>query len=84
MSNHGNDTPEIKEALAAHGLATDTPSQLSDAFRLGWKSSEAVSTEEVKFLLHELELAEFAQDKDRIKQIADKYGVKSRFGGKYQ
>jgi hypothetical protein len=28
--------PELIEALIAHGLATDTPSQLADAFRFGW------------------------------------------------
>ena len=34
-------TPEILTALALHGLSTDKPSQLSDAFRLGWLAHEA-------------------------------------------
>ena len=37
MSMHKQDDgPELSKALKDHGLATNTPSQLSDAFRLGW------------------------------------------------
>lgn len=37
MSMHEqNDGPSLEEALVAHGLSTDTPSQLADAFRCGW------------------------------------------------
>lgn len=32
--------PEIIAALKAHGLDTDSPSQLSDAFRLGWMAAQ--------------------------------------------
>jgi len=39
MSLHNNEefnTVEIKAALKKHGFATDMPSQLADAFRVGW------------------------------------------------
>ena len=29
-------TPDLIAALKQHGLAVDTPSQLSDSFRVGW------------------------------------------------
>lgn len=39
MSMHRQDDgPLLTGALCDHGLATDTPSQLSDAFRLGWSA----------------------------------------------
>ncbi|EPX84797.1 hypothetical protein [Salipiger mucosus] len=28
--------PELRDELLRNGLSPDTPSQLSDAFRLGW------------------------------------------------
>ena len=37
MTNE-TEAPELKAALEAHGLKTDKPSQLSDAFRLGWNT----------------------------------------------
>lgn len=39
MSFHNKpewNTPALHEALRAHNLPTDTPSQLADAFRSGW------------------------------------------------
>jgi hypothetical protein len=39
MSMHNKpeyNPPELVAALKAYGMVTDTPSQLSDAFRLGW------------------------------------------------
>jgi hypothetical protein len=36
MSNHNDQRPDLVVALKRHHLAHDTPSQLSDAFRLGW------------------------------------------------
>ena len=40
MSDHLKpQSPELIAALQNHGLKTDTPSQLSDAFRLGWKAA---------------------------------------------
>ena len=41
MSMHKqNDRPELVKALADHGLPSDTPSQLADAFRQGWAYRE--------------------------------------------
>jgi hypothetical protein len=42
MSDHGNDAPELKAALEKHGLSSDKPSQLADAFRLGWNTRAAL------------------------------------------
>lgn len=42
MSLHKNpdyQIPELIAALKSHGLKTDTPSQLSDAFRTGWAAA---------------------------------------------
>lgn len=39
MSLHNKpeyNTPELVAAMKAHGMETDHPSVLSDAFRLGW------------------------------------------------
>lgn len=36
------EAPELKAALEAHGLKTNKPSQLSDAFRLGWNTRTAI------------------------------------------
>lgn len=41
MHKHICNTPELRKALACHGLKVDTPSQLSDSFRIGWLSREA-------------------------------------------
>ena len=40
MTNE-TEAPELKAALETHGLKTDKPSQLSDAFRLGWNTRAA-------------------------------------------
>lgn len=42
MSLHNNpeyNTPEMIESMKSHGFKSESPSQLSDAFRLGWISS---------------------------------------------
>ena len=42
MTLHKRTFPEqatLTEALKSHGLETDTPSQLADAFRLGWQAA---------------------------------------------
>jgi|GEM_PF-4776194 len=39
MSDHLKpQSPELVAALRSHGLKSDEPSQLSDAFRLGWNA----------------------------------------------
>jgi hypothetical protein len=60
MSFHNNpkyQAPELIQALKDHGLEHDTPSQLSDAFRMGWVArppagvvAEAVEVDEVDFV----------------------------------
>lgn len=39
MSNHGKDNATLKAALLAHGLVTETPSQIADCFRFGWNAA---------------------------------------------
>lgn len=43
MSHHMDErnTPELDDLLRLHSMATDTPSQLSDAFRLGYWAAQA-------------------------------------------
>lgn len=43
MSLHNKpeyNSPELVAALKAHGMATTSPSVVSDAFRLGWIASQ--------------------------------------------
>lgn len=45
MSIHKQDDgPELTKALKDHGLSSDTPSQLADAFRLGWLAKSLSNT----------------------------------------
>lgn len=45
MSMHRQDDgPELTKALEDHGMPTDTPSLLADAFRLGW-AAKTTATE---------------------------------------
>ena len=50
MSNE-TEAPELKAALETHGLKTDKPSQLSDAFRLGWNTRADLSDDLVRAAL---------------------------------
>lgn len=44
MSDHKKPmSPELRQALIDHHLATDTPSQLSDLFRHGWQAATAAA-----------------------------------------
>lgn len=60
MSHHRDkrNSPELDGLLRQHRLATDTPSQLSDAFRLGYWSAQAEIARlqaEVERLTYDLE-----------------------------
>jgi hypothetical protein len=43
MTLHNNpefNTPEMLAAMKAHGMTVDAPSQVADAFRLGWMAAQ--------------------------------------------
>ncbi len=44
--------PELIAALKQHGLATDTPSQLADSFRIGWMASREAKSPDADRELH--------------------------------
>ena len=62
MSLHAKpeaNTPEIKEGLFSHGLEVQTPSQLSDGFRLGYLWAIKTSEERARLYQEALEDAEW-------------------------
>lgn len=67
MSDHEKpQSLELVEALKRHGLSHDTPSQLSDAFRLGWnaRADTILSDPRVKALVEALEQIQAHEEKD--------------------
>jgi hypothetical protein len=73
LSLHASEEHEdedLKAALKLHGLATDEPSQLSDAFRLGWKRRS-------------YDVERYKAEVEKLQEALRRYGDKSRMGTVY-
>lgn len=66
MSLHKERTKQEVEGLLKHGLAVGKPCQLSDAFVLGMRFEQSLSTNEVKRETIEGLLAQHEKDREKV------------------